>query len=298
MTLTILPSKGWTPKRSYGVKVVEWEFEAGDITKTYTTKNIFHLVYEKETHHVFGVPIVNTTLEDTAILREIEGSTYQNYLDSLDTKTMFLVGDANNKATQAELNEVTDKLNSIGPNEDYVMGGHIRVETIKPEFDVNGLNVVNTLKERVLSSLRSSGTSVGEKGAGRQDADTLDSQDDVVVEDLQFSLENQLNISIIRQICFDLFGEVTAENQVKIRFNPTFTTKERKEKHEIFKFLSGATTIEELRSTLGESENFDEKRLYSNLFAKEGMSQAGASVKTNPTNQHGQKGSSKPSVKN
>lgn len=297
--LTILPSKGWTPKKSYGVKVVEWEFNAGEITKKYTTKNVFHLFYEKETHHVFGVPVVNTALNDASILRELEGEMFQAYLDSLNTKTMLLVGDNNSKASQAELDEVTAKMNTVGPNEDYVLGGHIRIETIKPEFDPNGLQVVDAAKNRVLSSLRSSGTSVGEKGAGRQDADTLDSQDDVVVEDLQFSLENQLNVTIIRQICIELFGEVTAENQVKIRFNKTFTTKERKEKHDIFKFLSGAITIEELRAALGEADSFDEDRLYQNLFAKEeGTTLGEASVKTNPTNQHGSKGNSKKSVKN
>ena len=298
LSLTVMPSKGWTPKQSYGVKVVKWEFEAGEMTKVYSTKNVFHLAYEKETHHVFGVPIVGTALDDTALLRELESSLYQDYLDSLEKRTVVQVGDVNNKATQAELDEVVDKLNSVGPNEDIVVGGHINIETKKPEFNSDGQNVVESAKQRVLSSLRSSGTSVGEMGAGRQDADTLGSQDDVVVEDLQSSLENQLNITIIRQICFDLFGTVTAENQVKIRFNPTFTTKERKEKHEIFKFLSNAITIDEVRAKLGEAETCQEKKLYGNLFAKEGMTQAGASVKTNPTNQHGQKGSSKPSVKN
>ena len=298
LTLTIMPSKGWTPKESYGVKVVKWEFEAGEVSKVYSTKNVFHLAYEKETHHVFGVPIVGTALDDTALLRELESSLYQDYLDSLEKRTIVKVGDQNNKATQDELDEVVNKLNSVGPNEDIVVGGHIDIEVQKPEFNSDGKDVVESSKQRVLSSLRSSGTSVGEMGAGRQDADTLGSQDDVVVEDLQSSLENQLNITIIRQICFDLFGSVTAENQVKIRFNPTFTTKERKEKHEIFKFLSNAITIEEVRAKLGEAETYQEKKLYGNLFAETGMTQAGANVKTNPTNQHGQKGSSKPSVKN
>ena len=45
-------------------------------------------------------------------------------------------------------------------------------------------------------------------------------------------------------------------------------------------------------------KNVDEKKLYGNLFAKEGMTQQGASNKTNPSNQHGSKGNSKPSVKN
>ena len=298
LALTIMPSKGWTPKESYGVKVVKWEFEAGEVSKVYSTKNVFHLAYEKETHHVFGVPIVGTALDDTALLRELESSLYQDYLDSLEKRTIVKVGDQNNKATQDELDEVVNKLNSVGPNEDIVVGGHIDIEVQKPEFNSDGKDVVESSKQRVLSSLRSSGTSVGEMGAGRQDADTLGSQDDVVVEDLQSSLENQLNITIIRQICFDLFGSVTAENQVKIRFNPTFTTKERKEKHEIFKFLSNAITIEEVRAKLGEAETYQEKKLYGNLFAETGMTQAGANVKTNPTNQHGQKGSSKPSVKN
>lgn len=296
--LTIMPSKGWRPEKSFGTKVVQWKFEAGEIEKTYTLKNIFHLVYEKETHHVFGVPVIYTALDDAGLLRELENSNYQDYLNSLEKKTIFFVGDNNQKAKQQELDALVMHLNNFGPNDDMVLGGHIKVESLGPEYNQNGLEVVDAAKQRVLSSLRSSGTSVGEMGAGRQDADTLGGQDDVVVEDLQSSLENQLNLTIIRQLCFDLFGSVTAENQVKLRFNPTFTTQERKEKHDIFKFLSNGITLQELRSKLGEEENVDEKKLYGNLFAKEGMTQEGASNKTNPTNQHGSKGNSKPSVKN
>lgn len=297
--LTIMPSRGWTPTKSLGVKVIKWEYDAGaENTFEYTYKNIFHLHYEKETHHVFGVPVVSTALDDAAILRELESANYQDYLDSLDKKVIYKVGDVNNKASQDELDEFTARMNSVGPNEDIVFSGHITAELFRPEYNKEGQNVVSATKERVLSSLRSSGTSVGEMGAGRQDADTLDSQDDVVVEDLQSSLENQLNLTVIRQLCFDLFGEVNYDTQVKIRFNPTFTTKERVEKHEIFKFLSSVSTIEETRARLGETEKFDEKKLYANLFAKVGTTQEQASVKTNPTNQHGQKGNSKASVKN
>lgn len=302
-SLTILPSKGWTPKTSYGIKVIEWEFDTGETTKNYTNKNVFHLTYEKETHHVFGVPVVYTALEDASLLRELENSNYQDYLDSLEKKTIFYVGDNNMKAQQTELDELTAKINSVGFNEDLVMSGHIKMDIIQPDYNQNGIQVVDAAKSRVLSSLRSSGTSVGEMGAGRQDADTLGGQEDVVVEDLQSSLENQLNNTVIRQLCFDLFGQVTAENQVKIRFNPTFTTKERIEKHEIYKFLSNAITLEECRNALGEAETFNEKKLYGNIFAKEketetGTTLAGASNKTNPTNQHGSKGNSKASVKN
>ena len=87
--------------------------------------------------------------------------------------------------------------------------------------------------------------------------------------------------------------------KIKLRLDSIlhFTTKERKEKHEIFKFLSNTITIEERCAKLGETETYQEKKLYGNLFAETGMTQAGANVKTNPT-KHGQKGSSKPSVKN
>lgn len=296
--LTVMPSKGWRPDKCYGTKVIQWKFEVCEIEKTYTLKNVFHLYYEKETHHVFGVPVIYTALDDAGLLRELENSNYQDYLNSLEKKTIFYVGDNNNRAKQVELDSLVSYLNSFSPNDDLVFGGHIRAETMSQEYNQSGLEVVNAAKQRVLSSLRSSGTSVGEMGAGRQDADTLGGQDDVVVEDLQSSLENQLNLTIIRQLCFDLFGEVTAENQVKLRFNPTFTTQERKEKHDIFKFLSNGITVQELRNKLGEDENVDEKKLYGNLFAKEGMTQQGASNKTNPSNQHGSKGNSKPSVKN
>lgn len=298
--LTVLPSKGWTPMDSYGTEVIKWGFELGSAKAQYTSKNITYLTYDKETHHVLGTPITANSLQDAAILREIESENIQDYFDSLEKKTMFFVGDSKKPAKQVELDEVADKLNSAGPSEDLVLSGHVRVDVMQSKYNDKAMEVISNMKNRVLSALRTSSTSIGEKGAGRQDADTLDGQEDVVVEDIQSLLENQLNTKIIRELLLDLFGKVDFQNTVKIKFNETFTKKERREKHVIFKYLSGVITLDEVREELDEKGSISEDRLYNNLFNKseEGTSKEGASNKTNPENQHGKKGNSKPSVKN
>lgn len=296
--LTILPSKGWTPMDSYGVQVVKWQFEIGDVTSVYTNKNITHLHFDKETHHVLGTPIPANALQDAAILRDVETENIQDYYDSLEKKMVFKVGDHKKPAKQMELDEVAERLNSASVSEDLVISGHVVPELIQSKYNEKAVDVIANLKTRVLAALRSNATNIGEKGAGRQDADTLDNQEDVVVEDIQSLLENQLNTKILRELAIDLFGVVNSQNIVKLKFNETFTKKERREKHAIFKFLSGVTTLQEVREELGEVEEVDEKKLYNNLFANEGNTLAGASNATNPANQHGSRGKSSASKKN
>lgn len=296
--ITVLPSKGWTPQDSYGVQVIKWQFEIGDVVSTYTNKNITHLHFDKETHHVLGTPIPANALQDAAILRDVETENIQDYYDSLEKKMVFKVGDHKKPAKQIELDEVAERLNSSSASEDLVISGHVVPELIQSKYNEKATDVINNLKTRVLAALRSSATNIGEKGAGRQDADTLDSQEDVVVEDIQSLLENQLNTKLFRELAVDLFGTVNSQNIVKLKFNETFTKKEKREKHAIFKYLSGVTTIQEVREELGEVETFDESKLYNNLFASEGTTLAGASNATNPANQTGTRGTSKASVKN
>ncbi|MGL5022299.1 MULTISPECIES: hypothetical protein [Bacteria] len=296
--ITILPSKGWTPLDSYGVNVIKWQFEVGDVSTVYTNKNITHLSFDKETHHVLGTPIPANALQDAAILRDVETENIQDYYDSLEKKMIFKVGDHKKPAKQIELDEVADKLNSSSVNEDLVISGHVVPELIQSKYNDKAVDVISNLKTRVLAALRSNSTNIGEKGAGRQDADTLDNQEDVVVEDIQSLLENQLNTKLFRELAVDLFGVVNSQNIVKLKFNETFTKKERREKHAIFKFLSGVTTLGEVREELGESETVDESKLYNNLFATQGNTLEGASNATNPSNQHGARGKSSASVKN
>lgn len=296
--ITVMPSKGWTPLDSYGTQVIKWQFEIGDVNTKYTIKNITHISFDKETHHVMGVPLPANALQDSAILRDIESENIQDYLDSLDKKTIFYVGDHKKPAKQLELDEVADKITSAGASEDLVLSGHVEAKLYQSVYNSHATDIIANMKNRVLAALRSSSTNVGEKGAGRQDADTLDTQEDTVVEDIQTLLENQLNTTIFRELALELFGSVTSQNIVKLKFNETFTKKERREKHEIFKYLSGVTTIDEVRSSLGETQEVDTGRLYSTLTAKEGTTLEGASNATNPANQHGNRGSSAPSKKN
>lgn len=296
--LTILPSKGWTPQDSHGTFVIKWQFEIGDTTTTYTNKNITHIVFERETHHVMGTPLTANALQDATLLREVESECVQDYFDSLEKKSIFFVGTKDKPARQEELDETADKINNTSENEDLVLSRHVEMDLIQPTFNEKGIAVLEKMKSRVLAALRSSGTGVGESGgAGRQDANELGDQEDSVVEDLQSSLANELNRTLIRELCLDLFGKVDSKSQVKLMFNETFTKKERREKHEIFKYLSNVTTLDETRKELGNRIKPKEKNLYGNMFGN-GMSQEGAKSVTNPSNQHGEKGNSKPSVKN
>ena len=294
----VMPSVGWTISKVIGTKVIEWKFESGSEMKTFSNEEIIHLTFNRENHEVFGTPFMMPTLEDVQILRELDAVAVEDYFDSIIKKTLVKVGDKSMPATENQLNAAKKTMQDASDQNDIVISGICDVTVLQPSY-VNPDVVLKVSKERVMSGLQSSSTQMGITGsAGRQDADTQNSNTSVSVEDFQENLEDALTPTLIRELIIEETGkELTAKTNVQFKFLQTFDEQERKEKHYTHLFVQGMIDLDEARNSTGRNpKTININRTYTKLYSSE--PNGSAENASNPTNQHGSTGTTKKSVKN
>lgn len=321
-TLTILPSLGWTPNDIVGNIVTEWNFEMGNATKNYSNKNVIHLTYNKETHEIFGVPFMASVLEDIQLLRDLEAYSIEDYYKYLNKKTIFLVGNDKVPATDKEIDELRNNINQLGENEDLILSGRVKVDILEPQYIAPDF-LVKSMKERSLAGLLSSNAQMGSGASGRQDADTQENRETITVEDFQENLEDQLNNSLFRELCLELFDEYDSESGVFFKFRKSQNDYERSNNHFLNLYHGGAISFNELRNKLQMNlDDFDSENTfetYKNKNLEETLRlEAKYSIKTGtdskpkssssgsqnltknlntPSNQHGTSKNSKKTIK-
>lgn len=268
VSLTILPSIGWTPNEIIGNIVTEWNFEMGTAVKTYSNKNIIHLTYNKETHEIFGVPFMASVLEDIQLLRDLEAYSIEDYYKYLNKKTIFRVGSDKMPATDKEINELKSTLNSLNEDEDLIISGRVTVDILEPQYIPPDF-LVKSMKERSLAGLLSSNAQMGSGASGRQDADTQETRETITVEDFQENLEDQLNNSLFRELCLELFDEYNSEDGVFFKFRKSQNDYERSNNHFLNLYHGGAISFNELRNKLQMNlDDFDEENTFENYKNK------------------------------
>lgn len=317
--LTLLPSVGWEALESRGPFVTKWQFTpANSSANTFDGSDIVHFHSNKEIDDIFGTPFVSSVLEDAQLLRDLEGIALEQYFAHAQKKTVFFVGNQNTPGTAKEIEQLKGTLNSLDDNTDLIVTSRVKFEILETSYTEPTL-LMNTLKERIFAGLLMSSSGMGISGAGRQDADTQSTKELVIVEDFQDAIEDILNNTIIKELCFEEFGKYDFENAVEFCFNENFDEKERTDNHILNMYNSGAIDFDEFRKkTKNPSINFNEQRAIENKKLKiteeeakiakkytvkttAGSSATPASKltknKTTPTNQHGKKTSSAPSKK-
>jgi hypothetical protein len=316
--ITLMPTRGWSAKATLGPMVTKWEFQPrlNNSLHYYSNKEIIHLTYNKETDDVFGTPFVLSVLEDVQLLRDLEGSALEDYFQNMNKRTVVYVGNDQMPATEDEISKVTNFLSNLGADEDLVLSGRCKVEVLETQMNEPSL-ITDTLQKRIFAGLMASETQMGVSGAGRQDADTQAQKEIITVEEFQENLEDQLNNTLIRELCLEAFGSFEGENLVLIKFGKSFDQAERINNHYMNMFLSGAIDFSELRRMIQMPElDFDESKsfmaikqeyekkmveLQGKITAENNKASAAAksiNSKAQPENQNGKKTSSKPSVKN
>ena len=130
-----------------------------------------------------------------------------------------------------------------------------------------------------------------------------------------------MNNTLLKEISFEQFKSLDYETIVEFCFNENFNDKERSDNHYLNLYNSGVIDFNELReflklpsSSFNESKSIERKKLtvteeeakialrYTpKVIASSTTNKKAVNTtknKTNPTNQHGTKNTSKPSVKN
>lgn len=301
LKLTIMPFDSWFPLKMNGLSVTEWRFKPSRNNpkfayslghRDFSFKNIIHLTFNKDTQDIYGVPLLKSALDDTSLLRELENADAANYIDSTNRKPIIFVGDKEKGAQQTELESVENYIAKLSPDKVPVISKRAEFSYYGPDR-IEGGNIQERFKERLISSTGGSKTSFGSSVAGRQSAEADTDSDDKTVQSLQQKLSNQLNQKIFMQLNYELFGELTEHEMVFIKAKENFNTLERKEKHHSLLWTSGAIDKEEYEKRM--NFKLDEKKVYPNLV---GSSNNGMlSNLSNPTNQYGKTGTSKKSKK-
>lgn len=293
-SVLLLPSYGWRATKTVGPKVVEWKFHFGDTVKTYSSNEIIHLHYNKETHEVFGIPFILPVLEDLQLLRELETASLEDYYNSLKKKVVIYVGDTNRPGTTKEIDEITEYIDGTSVDEDWVLNGRAKADILKVDFKEPTATLSN-MRSRCFTGLQQSDSQMGISGAGRQDADTQDKKSDIIVEDFQETIEDQLNMTLVKEIVLEEFGVYNDDTAVQFNFNQNFNDLERKEKHSMLMFQGGGIDHDEFRHSVGKNPTkFNKAKSFHEMYpTKQENGQLGGS-----SNQHGTKTSTKPSVKN
>lgn len=312
----LFPSKGWKAKKIVGNIVLEWEFTSGDKTQKFTNDEIIHISYNKETHEIFGTPFMCSILEDVQLLRNIEAASIEDYFKYLSKKTIVKIGDKNSSGSAKEIESVAQYLNSLDENEDIVVSNRVDIGVIEPKYTPPEF-ILNTMRERTLAGLLSSNSQMGMSGSGRQDADTQETKESIIVSDFQENLEDQLNNTLIKELFKELHpNKYDFDNAVYFKFRKNQNEYERSNNHFLNLYNCGVISFDELRDKIQMNEkDFDEnksidaikfnwKKKESKLNQTKSNSMVSKpSVKlvkslNQPSNQYGTNVNSKPSVKN
>lgn len=319
--LTIMPVAGWEPLETRGPFVTKWQFTSNTgKTTVFDGKDIIHFHMNKEIDEVFGTPFISSVLEDAQLLRDLEGAVLEQYFSSTQKRTVFFVGTANSPGSEKEIDNLRNTLNNLDTNSDLIVTSRIKFEILEVEYK-EPTKLLETFKERIFAGLLMSSSGMGISGAGRQDADTQETKESIIVEDFQDAIEDILNNTLLKEISFEQFKSLDYETIVEFCFNENFNDKERSDNHYLNLYNSGVIDFNELReflklpsSSFNESKSIENKKLtiveeeakialkYTPKVTTSSTSNKKAAnvtkSKTTPTNQHGTKNTSKPSVKN
>jgi len=223
--LTIMPVAGWEPLETRGPFVTKWQFTSNTgKTTVFDGKDVIHFHMNKEIDEVFGTPFISSVLEDAQLLRDLEGAVLEQYFASSQKRTVFFVGTPNSPGSEKEIDNLRNTLNSLDTNSDLIVTSRIKFEILEVEYK-EPTKLLETFKERIFAGLLMSSSGMGISGAGRQDADTQETKESIIVEDFQDAIEDILNNTLLKEISFEQFKNLDYEVIVEFCFKKTLMTK-------------------------------------------------------------------------
>lgn len=287
----IVQNKGWHVNKSFGTSIAqEFVFNPENLETSKIYKNsidVWHYPFNKESDEIFGMPLWVSVIP---ILRKhmfILNTAMDSYNDQSIEKTIYMVGVSKNGSSKPITPEAykSIKENLSYPDTDLIADVPINVETLKKSFSSPD-KIIESLENQIVAGLYTSKSQLGLSSSGRQDSETQQENTTSIIEDFKITLQNYLNNTLIKEICFDLFGNNSGENDIIIKFNEDFDTKERKEKHATYLFQAGIIDLKEARNMCGFVKEIDSKFTFKNLY---GSNEIDGNVENtnNPTNQHG-----------
>lgn len=288
--LIIIQNKGWTVHESIGTGYAKtYLFKDSDVAKKKYKKNkdVFHFTFNKETDEIFGFPIWIQVIPYLKKYNYLISTTLNSYSKQASERTLYDIGGSTNGKRIPVKQEVFNMISKMLEDTDQDMATDIPImaTTVKKEFKTPD-KLLDGLLEQIIAGLFTTKSQLGSISAGRQDAESQNQNTLMSAEDFLVSLELQINQTIIKEICMNLFGNNLGENCVELKFENSFDTKERVEKHSVFLFQGGLIDIDEARKMIGKEEkSIDDKKTFFSLYQQKEMNGTVSSA-NNPSNQY------------
>lgn len=258
-------------KRDKNGKVIKYQQIVNGEEKNYPPHDVVHFYLDKEPNNAFGTPRIIAALEDVKLLRKIEGNVISLIYRFAIPIYQWIVGlpEQGFQATDKEIQDAQMEAERIAMDAMIITNERTQIKAIGAEghaLDASGY--LDYFERRVFTALGVSASQMG-RGGAKQDADSMEAQAHDTVKYIQRTLSIFIENYIINELLLEGgFNPILNENDiVKYEFEEiSLDTKVKVENHEMLKFQSNVTTLEETRRNLGMKDEVEEKRLYANMI--------------------------------
>lgn len=259
-------------KRDKNGNVLKYEQGYGDNKKEFFPRDVVHFYIDKDANNAFGTPRVIAALEDVKLLRKIEGNiTALIYRFSMPLY-QWIVGlpQPGMQGTDPEIAKAQREVENSTLDGIVITNERTTIKSIGAEGTaLNAEGYLKYFEARVFSALGVSASQMG-RGGSKQDADSMEAQ----VHDTVKYIQRIMSIFIREFILSELLLEggynpiINEEDIVNYEFEEiSLETKVKKENHEMLKYQSNLTTINESRRKMGMKDDVDdESKLYKNYI--------------------------------
>ena len=259
-------------KRDKNGNILKYEQGYGDNKKEFFPRDVIHFYLDKDANNAFGTPRIIAALEDVKLLRKIEGNiTALIYRFSMPLY-QWIVGlpEAGMQGTDPEIEKAKREVEGSTLDGIVITNERTTIKSIGAEGTaLNAEGYLKYFEARVFSALGVSAAQMG-RGGAKQDADSMEAQ----VHDTVKHIQRVMSIFIREFILNELLLEggynpiINEEDIVNYEFEEiSLETKVKKENHEMLKYQSNLSTIEESRRKMGMKDQvIDDSKLYKNYI--------------------------------
>ena len=261
-------------KRDKTGTIKQYQQSVGNTDKKYKNTDIIHFYIDKPGGAAFGIPRIQSALEDIKLLRKIEGNTLKQIYRHAQPLIQMKIGIPENgmQATEKEVREAKKEVERL--NDDGMIITNERTDFHIIGAENQALDISKYLEyfeKRAFSALFLSLAMVG-RGGSKQDADSMEEQVHDAVKYYQQTIATFIENYIFTELLLEGgFNPVMNENDiVRFQFNEiSIETRVKRETHVLNKYQGNLISFEEMRKELGlRADNTDINQFYANLIQK------------------------------
>ena len=255
-------------KRDKNGNVLKYEQGYGKNKKEFFPRDVIHFYLDKDANNAFGTPRIIAALEDVKLLRKIEGNISALIYRFSMPLYQWIVGlpEVGMQGTDPEIQRAKREVENSTLDGIVITNERTTIKTIGAEGTaLNAEGYLKYFEQRVFSALGVSEAQMG-RGGAKQDADSMEAQIHDTVKYIQRVMSIFIREFILNELLMEggynpIFNE---EDIVTYEFEEiSLETKVKKENHEMLKYQSNLTTINEARRKMGMKDNVDdESKLY------------------------------------